>query len=213
MKKRSFLACLIGLFFIMTIIIRIAIPETVSEEITDGPYKWSSGYDIEIDDAQCVVKITIKIELEADEGIRITDAMKNTWEEGIESKWSEKFTLAGEDTGDHCEEYKVIVDVQFVASGGHHKVKVVANSRHRENMTEWDVETDGDTAAHEAGHMLGQGDEYVDPSVPGRETPTSPDVTDSSSVMHTVTGSVQQGHYQDFADWVSAETGGSYSVN
>ena len=207
MRKRSFLACLIGLFFILTIIIRIAIPDTVSEEITDGKYGWSSGYDIEIDEAECVVKITIKIELEAGEGVEITDAMKERWENGIENKWSGKFTLAREGEGEHCDEYKVVVDVQFVDSGGHHKVKVVENSRHRSNRTEWDTADDGDTAAHEAGHMLGRKDEYEDQE-------NSPDrvVTDSSSVMHTPSGSVQRGHYQGFADWVSAKTGENYSV-
>ena len=206
MKKRSFLACLIGLFFVLTIIVQIAIPETVSEEITDGPYKWNSGYDIEIDEAECVVKITIKIELVAGEGVEITNAMKERWENGIENKWSEKFTLAREGEGEHCEEYKVVVDVQFVDSGGHTKVKVVKNSGHRSNRSEWDTADDGDTAAHEAGHMLGQVEEYPSSESPDRV------VTDSSSVMHTSSGSVQQGHYQDFADWVSTNTGESYSV-
>ena len=206
MKRRSFLACLIGSLFILTIIVGIAIPDTVSEEITDGPYGWTSGYDIEIDEAKCVVKITIKIELEAGEDVEITDEMKKRWEEGIENKWSEKFTLAREGKGEHCEEYKVIVDVQFVDSGAHVKVKVVKNSGHRSNRSEWDTADDGDTAAHEAGHMLGQKDEYPDSDSPERE------VTDSSSVMHTPSGSVQRGHYQDFADWVSAKTGESYSV-
>ncbi len=53
----------------------------------------------------------------------------------------------------------------------------------RSNLTNWHVEDQPVVPAHELGHQVGLRDEYVDPRVPDRATPTSPGVAQDESLM------------------------------
>jgi hypothetical protein len=100
----------------------------------------------------------------------------------------------------------VDVDVQWVQSGEHHAVQVHSGSG-RADMLNWFVNSTGGTAAHEAGHMFGNIDEYADANCPSR-TVTS----DGSIMQNSQTGSVKARHYQGFDDWLSRHTCCTYVV-
>jgi hypothetical protein len=76
----------------------------------------------------------------------------------------------------------------------------------REDMTNWFVSTTGATAAHEAGHMLGNPDEYADSNCPSRV------VTSDDSIMQTTSGDPRERHYEGFARWVSRHSCCEYAV-
>ena len=128
-----------------------------------------------------------------------------TWEQAIEQTWSGRFPLRRGRGDCPCESYRVTLDVQWVTSGEDHTVRVRAGSG-RADMTNWFITDTGGTVAHEAGHMLGNPDEYPDPACPNRT------VTSDNSIMRTTSGTVRQRHYQGFADWVSARTCCDYAV-
>ncbi len=99
----------------------------------------------------------------------------------------------------------MIVNVEFVENNEHHTVRVRSGSG-RANMTNWFVTDSGATAAHEAGHMFGNVDEYVDSNCPGRT------VTSDNSLMQTLAGVVKGRHYQSFARWLSNRTCCTYAT-
>lgn len=73
-------------------------------------------------------------------------------------------------------------------------------------MTNWYATTTGATAAHEAGHMLGNPDEYADTECDERT------VTNDGSLMQTTAGSVKVRHYESFARWLSNRTCCTYKA-
>jgi hypothetical protein len=88
------------------------------------------------------------------------------WEDGITKKWSGKYSCC--EPGLTCGRTlcTVTINVKWVTSGEHQSVEV-----HMGDPTIWDQtstdiwyldDTDGDTAAHEAGHFLENKDEYPD---------------------------------------------------
>ncbi|MDM8008078.1 MAG: hypothetical protein QUV05_18205 [Phycisphaerae bacterium] len=175
--------------------------QTVTGSRSVGTFGWNYAYDIEFKDGQ--VKVSIEVKLQPDAGATQAqiDAVKDTWESGVENMWNGKFNIVKDGTWS----YPVVFDVIFVDP--HHTVKV-APGQHGvagkvTNMTHWHAGDTGAVAAHEFGHMFGLWDEYS----AGAKDPSGP-ILDGTSIM----GSVGPGaapkarHFQPFADWLKSKS-------
>lgn len=192
---------------ILCFIKRLRAPNEVSDSISECVFGWTAAYRVDEFKDKCVLRITLRIKLVFDSSISEADktAAKNLWEAAIEDTWTDKFNLIQKDGSCRCKQYKVVVDVQWVESGQHHTVDVDPGND-RSNMTQWYIEDGGQTAAHEAGHMFGNPDEYSEPDrCPDRDVHTDNTIMGSGS-------EVKRRHYQRWADWISNRTCCDYSV-
>lgn len=143
----------------------------VGFDVRECVYGWRAGYN------QADTHVSIRIQLNPDAGI--TDATMNTlrttWRDGIIGKWSNRFDCVGNGQGK-----RITFDVQWVASGAHHVVRVQPGPA-RSNMTNWDTQDTGDVASHEFGHMLGHPDEYADSACPMRSPVSTGTVMDDNT--------------------------------
>lgn len=210
----STLVCRLWVFVLDTwcglacIVPRLLAPNEFSESRSECTYGWTSAYRAEFDPRQCILRITLRIRLVAQARVSAADitAVQARWEPTIEQAWSGQFPLVRSDGSCICERYAVTCDVQFVTSGEHHVVNVLAGSG-RADMANWYVNSTGGTAAHESGHMFGNADEYVDSNCPNRS------ITNDGSVMqNSQTGTVRPRHYGGFARWVSRQTCCTYQA-
>lgn len=181
---------------------RLLAPTEFSEARSECIYGWTSAYRAEFDPRECVLTITLRIRLVPDSDVSVADiaTVRARWEPAIEGAWSGAFPLVRTDGSCSCEQVRVVVDVQWVDSGEHHTVAVHAGSG-RADMTNWYVNSTGGTAAHEAGHMFGNVDEYADSNCPDR-TVTS----DGSIMQSSARGSVLARHLESFQRWQSNRT-------
>jgi hypothetical protein len=177
---------------------RLAAPAEVSQARSECIYGWTSAYRAEFDERECVLRIVLRLRLVPQAGVSAQDVatVQARWEPAIERHWSGQFPLRRDDGSCACESVRVACDVQWVASGEHHAVELRAGNG-RADMTHWFVGDDGDTAAHEAGHMFGNADEYMDSACPART------VTSDNSLMQTTAGSVRTRHYASFERWLT----------
>lgn len=187
---------------------RLFAPNEYSQARSECIYGWTSAYRADLDLRECILRITLRLRLIAATGVTAADlaTVRARWEPAIEAAWTGQFGLVLTDGTCRCEQYRVLVDVQFVNSGEHHAVTVQPGSG-RANMTTWFVNSTGGTAAHEAGHMFGNVDEYTDSNCPGR-TVTS----DGSIMRNSQTGTVRPRHYESFARWLSNRTCCTYEA-
>jgi hypothetical protein len=123
--------------------------------------------------------ITVRIRLNPDAGIpnATVATLQTIWENGIETTWSHRWGCgrAGELP---C---RLSFDVQWVNSNEHHTVRIIPGPA-RSNTGTWDTMDTGAVAAHEFGHMLGNVDEYAEPSVcPNRNPVNTGTVMDNNS--------------------------------
>lgn len=171
---------------------------TVSNSMTgelSGEFGWTARYDIGFTQATGTFDIGLNIRLTGDDP---GDALRATWEQGIEDAWSNRFFIV-EDDGEFF--YDVVVDVQFVQTGQHHTVNVT-DGIGRANMRHWYTESNRsrEVSAHEAGHMFGNYDEYPGGAV--NPDGTLGDVADS--IMGYQTSHTLARHYQFVIDTASA---------
>jgi RHS repeat-associated protein len=131
--------------------------EEYSTWATDGGYGWPVAYE----QSGCAITVRIKLT-----GTPVPLDVLAAWEDGITKKWSGKYSCC--EPGLTCGRTlcTVTINVKWVTSGEHQSVEV-----HMGDPTIWDQtstdiwyldDTDGDTAAHEAGHFLENKDEYPD---------------------------------------------------
>lgn len=143
-----------------------------SFSVSECVFGWTAAFE------QTWSLVRVRIRLNPDAGI--TDAamatLRTTWENGIETTWSNRWGVgrAGEMT---C---PLRFDVEWVGSNQDHTVRVRPGPE-RSNMTTWDTNDTGATAAHEFGHMLGQADEYQDSVCPARNPVNTGTVMDNNS--------------------------------
>jgi len=187
---------------------RLAAPTEFSEGKSECIYGWTSAYRADFDSRKCVLRITLRLRLVPDSDVTAADiaTVQARWEPAIEAAWSGQFPLVLTDGSCACESVDVVVDVQWVDSGEHHAVAVHSGSG-RADMTNWYVNSTGGTAAHEAGHMFGNVDEYADSNCPNR-TVTS----DGSIMQSSQTGSVLTRHLESFQQWLSNRTCCTYQA-
>lgn len=171
-------------------------------------YAWTAAYRIDEDTERCVLRVTLRLRLVPDRGVSNQDlaTCRARWEPGIEAAWARRFSILLQDGNCRCRSYSVDIDVQFVASGEHHTVTVHPGSG-RADMTNWYVNSTGGTAAHEAGHMFGNPDEYADKNCPSRVV-----TSDGSIMQNSQSGTVKERHYSGFSDWVTKRTCCRYAV-
>lgn len=180
---------------------RWAAPDEFSESKSECIYGWTSAYRADFEAKECVLRITLRIRLAPLAGVDAAAlaAAQAQWETAIENRWTGALPLIMTGGNCRCERVRVVLDAQFVASGEHHVVQVHPGNG-RADMANWFVTDDGGTAAHEAGHMLGNPDEYADANCPGRT------VTADNSIMQMTAGQVRDRHYESFARWLSNRT-------
>ena len=148
--------------------------EEVSVQVNECVYGWRAAY------AQRGTHITVRIRLVPDTGIAAETmaALRNTWKQGIEQKWSNRFGCC-DTPGCDCR-CALTFSVEWVASNEHHTVNVHVGPA-RSDMTNWDTMDTGDVASHEFGHMLGHPDEYGDGACPNRSPVNTGTVMDDNT--------------------------------
>jgi hypothetical protein len=143
-----------------------------SVSVSECIYSWTARFE------QTWTHITIRIRLNPDAGIPqgTMAVLETNWQNGIVNTWSNRWGcgIAGEAT---C---PLTFEVQWVNTNQHHTVRVRQGPA-RSNMTTWDTQDSGATAAHEFGHMLGHPDEYTDANCPNRSPVNTGTVMDNNS--------------------------------
>ncbi len=159
----------------------------VSFAVDECVYGWTARYH------QAGTRITVRVQLNPDEGISAAtmDSLRTTWRNGIIGAWSDRFACRAGGA-----QQAFTFDVQWVAAGAHHQVRVRPGPD-RSNMGTWDTSDTAAVAAHEFGHMVGHPDEYADTACPAR----SP--VGTGSVMDDNTETVAR-LYQRFATFHGA---------
>lgn len=170
-------------------------------------------YDIEYARTELRIKVRIKFTGETPDNQHMT-----IWRTGIENKWNNKFHI---ENGKHL---AIVVEPQFNAPSAHHSVEVHKGPPvKREDASNWTAgpnhdtsagtqdTTDGNTASHEFGHLVGMDYEYnltaADFQKYTGAAPVGPmpaDGYDTTSVMGgSVTGPVEGRHMRPFVDWLN----------
>jgi hypothetical protein len=152
---------------------------TVDHAVSDAPYGWTTKYDVAVTDAEC--RVTIKVKLEAQEGVTADDVRKVAADStaSFARIWDNRFRLTDRATN---RTVPLRAGVEFVESGEHLAVKLRKGAG-RDNMSNWFVQSDALTRAHELGHAIGIKDEYIDASAESRKDASAPGVHTDNSVM------------------------------
>ena len=184
-----------------------------------------TSYDIEFKDQELLIYLNIKL-TGADPG-----SLRDVWEQGIERIWSDKY-----DVVDGIYRYPVKILVDWVEENENHTV-LVFDGTGRACMYWWFTHNQGwpdymagAIAAHEAGHMLGQYDEYcevfVDQNGDGKfnfgedfidnnpengywdSGTLNPEtwLNNTGSLMDNANGDPQKMHYEDMLTWLINKT-------
>jgi hypothetical protein len=150
---------------------------------TDGPYWWNYGHDAQ-EFCHGLVNVRYRVFLDGQtNAIPPTDLerLQANVIRGIDQHYNFQHTIRGPSG----QERRVHLEVEFVADPRDaHLMVTVHPGNGRAYLSDWFVDGHPTTHAHEVGHgAFGLGDEYVDPDVPSRATPTSPGVSNDQSLM------------------------------
>ena len=146
----------------------------ISTGVSECTYSWTSAY------TQLGTTITVRIRLVPDAGITAETmaTLRTRWQNGIESKWSNRFgCCSSPGCVGRC---RLNFRVEWVDRNEHHTVRVQVGPA-RSSMTLWDTDDTGDVASHEFGHMLGHPDEYPDSACPSRSPVSTGSVMDDNT--------------------------------
>jgi hypothetical protein len=152
----------------------------ISRSVSECVFGWTSAY------RQEGTHIVVRIQLNPDANVTAQELqnLRNTWEQGIENKWGNRFACCCSQSATTtlgCTNWGALTfDVQWVNSNPHHTVRV-RRGPERSNMTTWDTNDSGDVASHEFGHMLGLVDEYADATCPARSPVNTGTVMDDNT--------------------------------
>jgi Ca2+-binding RTX toxin-like protein len=127
------------------------------EDRADGGFAWDVRYDLSFLNSESLT--TLRIDLVGDD----PGAVAAQWKAGINDIWNNKVCFS-----DGSRLYEVKLKCDFVDSGAHHTVNVHAGTGNT-NMSDWYLSNPSgwpdhmhdEIAAHEAGHMFGNFDEYA----------------------------------------------------
>lgn len=165
-----------------------------------GNFRWTTSYDISFVDQDLLIDVDVYLR-GADPG----SALRDFWEEGIESIWSNAFDLS-----DGTYFYDTVFNVDWLNTsvGADHTVNVIEGNGNV-NLTQWytgrpsgySYSRQGVIAAHEFGHMIGLFDEY-------RGGALNPDgLIRNKSIMGQNLSSPQIDHFDAFLEWAQINSG------
>ncbi len=207
--SRSFKHCLIGFLFLFStasnagLITNIA-TETVSYSILSqnpwGNFTWTASYDIGFVDQDLLIDVDVFL-TDDDPG----SALRDIWEEGIESIWSNAFDLS-----DGTYFYDTVFNVDWLSTnaGADHTVYVTEGDGNV-NLTHWytgrpsgySYNRQGVIAAHEFGHMIGLFDEYSGGALNPEE------LIRNNSIMGRNLSLPRTDHFDAFLEWAQINSG------
>lgn len=204
-------------------------PHWEKKDYTDPTSKWyvetytvESKYQLEFSRTELRVRVRIKFT-----GITPTAAHLKIWRDGIEAVWKDKFHLENADG----KKLAIVFDPVFNSSNPHHTIKLLPPIKDkvtgllvkgRADAGNWyagpnansvapEDTTNGLSAAHEFGHLVGLTDEYqlakadyeriVGPAPAAVEPPGG---FTSHTIMGDKTGGVEARHLTEFANWLNA---------
>ena len=178
----------------------------IAETITDGTptswngtYAWNARFLVRVDQPQQRVFVTIRVRL-----IGIGPAAAAGWVTTVEGAWSNRFKDCAV-LGCASNGYPILLALQYVTSGEHQPVSLAPGRT--ASMNGWGL-TDGDQA-HEAGHMLGNKEEYftVDGVAygPGRQP--------KGNIMNNPDNPAVAAHYWLIQETVDTLLGINYSLS
>ena len=178
--------------------------ETIQENISvtnssGTTFNWRSSYDISFVNQDLIIDVDVFLA-----GFDPGQALRDIWEDGIESIWSNAF-----DISDGTYYYDTIFNVDWLTSPSNsdHFV-IVREGNGNVDLANWYTGTpsgrgfnnQGRVAAHEFGHMIGLLDEYNGGA-------TLPGTVRSDSIMGQQLSSPQEDHYYAFTNWLSVNSG------
>jgi len=144
-----------------------------------GAFEGPVRFDVDFSGLEAIATVKIRLVPDHDVTQAEADAVKARAEATFMALWDERFII--EDNTTH-ERYFLRTRVQWVDSGQHVRVRLRSGD-HDIDQTNWSVGDESIEFAHEISHTLGLLDEYVDPTVVARRTPTSPGVFQDHSLM------------------------------
>ena len=119
----------------------------------NGTYRDHIRFHVTVSEADCTVKVTMKLRVKG----AITAAQLAAWKSAIESKWSNKFKVCCDI--ECCPDgMPIVIDIVWVDSwwASDHTVNVGPTTT---NTANWSA-TDTVDITHEFGHLIGNDDEY-----------------------------------------------------
>jgi hypothetical protein len=170
-------------------------------------------YAIDYSRTELRVKVGIRLHGEKPDNRHLT-----IWRNGIQSKWNGAFHI------ENGKRLAIVFEPIFNGELNHHSIELHKPPVVREDASNWYAgpnastaagsqdTTDGDTAAHEFGHLIGMDDEYNLTAADytkytGAAPPPGPAPAsgyDTTSVMGTAgTGPVEGRHVRPFVDWLN----------
>jgi hypothetical protein len=177
----------------------VYVTETITNgypESWNGTYAWNARFHVRVDQPQQRVVVTIRARL-------VGTAPVQAWVNVVESAWSNRFkdcaTLGCASNG-----YRILLALEYVASGEHYALHL-ASSR-TTDMLHWGL-ADGDQA-HEAGHMLGNEEEYFTVDGVDYGAARKP----NGNIMNNPDNPPVASHYRLIQSTVDALLGISYSL-
>lgn len=167
--------------------LRVKLESMAQEEFSFSVSECIFGWTAAFEQTWTHIRVRIRLNPDADISAATMNTLRTTWQNGIESIWSNQWGCgrSGELT---C---ALTFEVLWVNTDQHHTVRVNAGTkcfnamgnpmRCPTNKGRWHTNDSGNVAAHEFGHMLGHPDEYTDSDCPGRNPVNTGTVMDNNS--------------------------------
>lgn len=175
--------------------------ETVSYRVSTGGFAWTASYDIGFVNQNLLIDVDVFLS-----GDDPGNDLRNIWEQGIESIWSNTF-----DIFDGTFYYDTLFNVDWLSTsaGADHTV-IVHTGNGNVNKVDWYTGSPSgwpysyqdEMAAHEFGHMIGLFDEYNG----GALDPVTKLIR-PNSIMGQNLAAPQIDHFDAFMSWTSAKSG------
>lgn len=167
--------------------------QEISFSVSECMFGWTAAFQ------QKGTHITARIKLNPDGDVSasLLEEVKDRWKQGIENKWSYRFSCCQRPgCTSSC---ALTFEVQWVTTNAHLEVRVKRGGG-RSNLGLWHTDDSGDVASHEFGHLMGHPDEYSEPDVCPNRSPV-----DTGTVMDDNTEVVQR-LCAPFCDRISQDT-------
>jgi hypothetical protein len=179
----------------------------ITETITNGTpsswnntYAWNARFHVRVDQPQQRIVVTIRVRLSG-----ISPSSATAWVTTVDTAWTNRFKDCAV-LGCASNGYPILLALQYVTSGEHHTVSVSPTST-TAHMLSWGL-TDTDQA-HEAGHVLGNKEEYF--TVDGVDY--GPGRQPGGNIMNNPANPPVAAHYWLIQDTVDALLGINYSLS